>query len=309
MLIGVGSVGDAMDGPEARYLLHVAIREELTWQQAWSVRRLGMGGEAMFTAGFVQFCPLRGNVPANVAALQGLLADVHADLVVLPELANCGYMYAAPSDLMPFTEPGDGSGLFLSAMREVAARIGGVIVTGLAESGPGGIYNSAVAVSGDGVLQVYRKTHLFADEKHLFVPGDTGFQVFEHRGVRIGMMVCFDWFFPESARTLALRGAQIVAHPANLVLPYCQTAMVTRCLENRVFAITANRYGTEDLGEACLIFTGASQMLDTHGRRLLGAPEEANCVAICEIDPSLADDKRLGKHNDLIRDRRPELYG
>jgi predicted amidohydrolase len=164
-------------------------------------------------------------------------------------------------------------------------------------------------VSGDGVLQVYRKTHLFADEKRLFLPGDTGFHVFEHRGVRIGMMVCFDWFFPESARILALRGAQIVAHPANLVLPYCQTAMVTRCLENRVFAITANRCGTEELDKACLTFTGASQMLDTQGRRLLGAPAEANCVAIYEIDPSLADDKRLGNHNDLFGDRRPEVYG
>jgi predicted amidohydrolase len=263
----------------------------------------------MITAGFVQFRPLRGDVPANVAALQGLLADLHADLVVLPELANCGYLYASPSDLMPFAEPGDGSGPFLSALRELAACIGGVIVTGLAERAPGAIYNSAVAVSGDGVLQVYRKTHLFADEKHLFLPGDTGFQVFEHCGVRIGMMVCFDWFFPESARTLALRGAQIIAHPANLVLPYCQTAMVTRCLENRVFAITANRYGTEELGEVGLTFTGASQMLDPQGRRLLEAPTEANSVAICEIDPSLANDKRLGKHNDLFADRRPEMYG
>jgi predicted amidohydrolase len=263
----------------------------------------------MFRAGFVQFCPLRGNVAANVASLQGLLDGVHADLVVLPELANCGYMYASPSDLMPFTEPGDGSGLFLSALRKLAARIGGVIVAGLAERGHGGIYNSAAAISRDGVLQVYRKTHLFANEKRLFLPGDTGFQVFEHRRVRIGMMVCFDWFFPESARTLALRGAQIVAHPANLVLPYCQTAMVTRCLENRIFAITANRYGTEELAEARLTFTGASQMLDTQGRRLLEVPAEADCVAIGEIDPSLADDKRVGKHNNLFGDRRPDMYG
>jgi predicted amidohydrolase len=263
----------------------------------------------MLTAGFVQFCPVRGDVAANINVLQCLLTDVRADLLVLPELANSGYMYASPSDLMPFAEPGDGSGLFLSALREFAARMGGIIVTGLAERGPGGIYNSAAAVSGNGVLQVYRKTHLFADEKHLFLAGDTGFQVFEHGRVRIGMMVCFDWFFPESVRTLALRGAQIVAHPANLVLPYCQTAMVTRCLENRVFAITANRYGAEELGEVCLTFTGASQMLDTHGRRVLEAPAEANCVATREIDPSLADDKRVGEHNDLFGDRRPELYG
>jgi predicted amidohydrolase len=262
----------------------------------------------MFTAGFVQFCPLRGSVEANVAALQDLLADVRADLVVLPELANSGYMYAAPSDLAPFTEPGDGSGPFLSALRELAAHIGGAIVTGLAERGAAGIYNSAAAVDRDGVLQIYRKTHLYADEKLLFLPGNTGFRVFSYRAVRIGMMVCFDWFFPEAARTLALRGAQVIAHPANLVMPYCQTAMVTRCLENGVFAITANRFGAEELGETRLIFTGASQMLDTRGRRLLCAPAEANCVAVCEIDPALAEEKRVGTRNDLFGDRRPEMY-
>jgi predicted amidohydrolase len=122
------------------------------------------------------------------------------------------------------------------------------------------------------------------------------------------MMICFDWFFPESARTLALRGAQIIAHPANLVMPFCQTAMVTRCLENGVFAITANRFGVEELSDARLTFTGGSQVLDTLGRRLLGAPAEANCVAVCEVDPSLAEDKRVGQRNDLFGDRRPEMY-
>lgn len=263
----------------------------------------------MFRAGFVQFCPLRGDVAANVAAVQGLLTDVRADLLVLPELANSGYMYATPEHLRPYAEPGDGSGPFLTALRGLAASIDGVIVTGFAERGPEGLYNSAAAVGADGVLQLYRKTHLFADEKLLFLPGDTGFHVFETRGARIGMMVCFDWFPPESARTLALRGAQIIAHPANLVLPYCQTAMVTRCLENRVFAITANRYGIEELGEESLVFTGASQVLDVRGRRLLEASAQGACVAVCEMDPGLADDKGLGKRNDLFGDRRPEMYG
>jgi predicted amidohydrolase len=263
----------------------------------------------VFTAGFVQFCPLRGNVAANVAALEGLLAGVQADLIVLPELANSGYMYACPTDLLPFTEPGDESGPFLAALRELAARIGGVIVSGFAERATDSLYNSAAAVSGEGVLQIYRKTHLFADEKLLFQPGNTGFQIFAFRGVRIGMMVCFDWFFPESARTLALRGAQIIAHPANLVMPYCQAAMVTRCLENRVFAITANRHGVEELGDARLNFTGASQMLEPRGRLLLEAPAAGDCVAVREIDPSAADDKRVGVRNDLFADRHPEMYG
>lgn len=262
----------------------------------------------MFTVGFVQFCPVRYDVPANAAAVERLLEGVRADLLVLPELANSGYMYAVPADLDPYAEAGDGSGPFLSALRRLSERTGGVIVTGFAERDRAGLYNSAAAVDASGVLQVYRKTHLFQDEQDPFLPGNTGFRVFEHRGVRVGMMVCFDWFFPESARTLALRGAQIIAHPANLVMPYCQASMVTRCLENGVFAVTANRYGAEELGETLLTFTGASQMLDTRGRQLLRALAEADCVAFCEIDPSLADDKRVGKRNDLFDDRRPELY-
>jgi predicted amidohydrolase len=258
--------------------------------------------------GYAQFCPVRHDVAANIAAVESLLDGVRADLLVLPELANSGYMYATAADLAPYSEPGDGSGAFLSALRRLSHATGGVIVTGFAERGAAGLYNSAAAVDASGILQVYRKTHLFQDEQDPFLPGDTGFRVFEHRSVRIGMMICFDWFFPESARSLALLGAQIIAHPANLVLPWCQTAMVTRCLENRVFAVTANRTGTEELDGKNLIFTGASQIVDTQGRRLLQAPTDGEAVAACEVDPAQADVKRVGTRNDLFADRRPEMY-
>jgi predicted amidohydrolase len=264
--------------------------------------------DAVFKVGFVQFCPVRCDVPANILQVERLLAGVQADLLVLPELTNSGYLYASPADLAPYAEPGDGSGPFLSALRGLAEQTGGVIVTGFAEHANAGLYNSAAAVDAGGVRQVYRKTHLFADEKLLFLPGDTGFRVFEHHGARIGMMVCFDWHFPEAARTLALRGSQIIAHPSNLVMPFCQTAMVTRCLENRVFAITCNRYGTEELAGQPLTFTGASQILDTLGRRLVQAPAEGDFVTVYDIDSTLADDKRVNVRNDLFADRRPEMY-
>ncbi len=262
----------------------------------------------MFIVGFAQFWPVRYSVEQNIAHLQTLLRGIRADLLVLPELANSGYLYATPEELAPYTERGDGSGPFLSALRALAVQMGGVIVAGFAERGEEGLYNSAAAVGGEGVIQVYRKTHLFAGEKDLFLPGDSGFRVFTYRGVRVGMMVCFDWFFPESARTLALRGAQIIAHPANLVLPYCQQAMVTRSLENAVFSITANRYGEEELNGKVFRFTGGSQLLDTKGNRLLQAPAEGDCVALREVDPAAADDKVVAGRNHLFRDRRPAMY-
>src|SRR5512136_161665 len=140
----------------------------------------------MFKIGFAQFTPTRCDVSANAAAVERLLQGVEADLLVLPELANSGYLYASPDALSPFSEPGDGSGPFLSALRRLAGQTGGVIVAGFSELATGGLYNSAAAVGAAGVIQVYRKTHLFAGEKLLFLPGDTGFRIFEHAGARVG---------------------------------------------------------------------------------------------------------------------------
>jgi predicted amidohydrolase len=262
----------------------------------------------MITVGFGQFCPVRCDVAQNVKAVRRLLRGVRAEVMVLPELANSGYQYANPSELAPFAEDASGRGPFLSGLRELARESRGVIVAGFAEAAPEGLYNSAALVDGDGVCQVYRKTHLFQDEQDLFLPGDTGFQVLDYHGVRIGTMICFDWLFPESARTLALRGAQIIAHPANLVMPWCQQAMVTRSLENAVFSITANRYGTETLNGQTLIFTGGSQALDVKGRCLVRALNTGDYVAICDIDPLAADDKAINSRNHLFANRRPEMY-
>src|SRR5919202_6692477 len=119
------------------------------------------------------------------------------------------------------------------------------LVAGLAELHSERCYNSAVVLGPSGFIGTYRKTHLFFEETLLFAPGDTGFPVWQAGGAKIGVMICFDWFYPEAARTLALKGAEVLCHPSNLVLPYCPDAMVTRCLENHLFSVTANRIGSE----------------------------------------------------------------
>lgn len=262
----------------------------------------------MFKVGFIQFHPVRKDPAHNLAEIKRLCEGVKADLLVLPELANSGYMYASRHELVTYTEPGDGSGLFLDGLMQMARSMRTVFVTGFAENTHEHLFNSAAAVSSQGILQVYRKTHLFNTEKLLFDPGDTGYVSFMTYDVVVGMMVCFDWIFPEAARTLALQEAQIIAHPSNLVLPYCQRAMVTRSLENRVFTITANRYGSEELEGSRLTFTGESQVLDISGNLLAQAPVEGDCVKVVEIDPFLADNKAMNAHNDLFLDRRPGFY-
>ena len=115
-----------------------------------------------------------------MAAVERLLHGVEADLLVLPELANSGYLYASPEALVPSASRATAPGRFCrrcSVWR--AGRAGSSWPDSLSER-PEGLYNSAAAVGAAGVLQVYRKTHLFAGEKLLFLPGDTGFRIFEH---------------------------------------------------------------------------------------------------------------------------------
>jgi predicted amidohydrolase len=107
----------------------------------------------MFRIGFVQFSPARHDVAGNLVVLQRLLDGVNADLLVLPELANSGYLFAAPEDVAPLSEPGDGSGPFLAGLVALAARTGGAIITGFAERAPEGLYNSAAAVDATGCIR------------------------------------------------------------------------------------------------------------------------------------------------------------
>jgi predicted amidohydrolase len=135
------------------------------------------------------------------------------------------------------------------------------------------------------------------------------------RGMRVGMMICFDWAFPEAARTLMLQGADVICHPSNLVLTYCQGAMVVRCIENLLFAVTANRYGTERRPHGELSFTGQSQIVAPRGELLHRSPPDRDDLHLVEVDVTLARDKgigvrgqHMGARNDVVRDRRPDFY-
>ena len=126
-------------------------------------------------------------------------------------------------------------------------------------------------------------------------------------GTTVGMMICFDWAFPEAARSLALGGAQVIAHPSNLLLPWCPEAMKTRCLENRVAAATANRVGTEDRTGRALTFNGLSQVVSPLAEVLQRLDGTSAGAAVGVID--LAEtDKLFTPRNDVFGDRRPDQY-
>jgi predicted amidohydrolase len=127
-------------------------------------------------------------------------------------------------------------------------------------------------------------------------------------GTKIGMMVCFDWFFPEVTRVLALKGAQLICHPSSLVMPFCQDAMRTRSLENKVFTVTANRIGTEKRGSFALTFTGKSQVVDPSGDVLASAGERSESLKVVDIDIEIAKNKLVNPNNDVFKDRKISLY-
>jgi len=257
--------------------------------------------------GFLQFCPEFGNKEKNLDKAYQALKKVEGDLVVLPELFNTGYLFRSYEELFALAEPIPGHTTNL--LLDLARRKDLIIVAGLAEAAGKRIFNSAVLISPQGILGIYRKAHLFFEEKFFFTPGDTPFTVYDVGGAKIGMLICFDYMFPEAARILALKGAQIICHPANLVLPvYGQEVTKARAIENRVFWIMANRCGQDKREDKELNFTGESQIVDPKGRVLFRASADEEILKVLEIDPKLADDKWVTETNELFADRRADLY-
>lgn len=261
----------------------------------------------MLRVGFYQYRPLFGKVNQNLKKVIRRLNEVNADLMVLPELAFTGYHFRDRSELSPMAEETKNSGI-IKALADLCAKKDMYIVSGFAERDGDEIYNSAVLVGPQGLMHTYRKIQLFYREKEQFSPGNIPLQVHDVKGAKVGMMICFDWIFPEIMRTLALQGAEIICHPSNLVLSYCQQAMLTRCLENGVFAITTNRFGADSRPHGTLRFTGKSQIIEPKGRLLFRAAAQRETIHILEIDPVKSREKNMTDLNHLFTDRRPEMY-
>jgi predicted amidohydrolase len=257
----------------------------------------------------VQTAPRFGALKENLEAAGELLGGAAAELYVLPELFATGYLFRDRAEVAELAEPYP-SGATCRFLAEISAARGAVVAGGFAERSPDGrLYNSGALFDRGRPLACYRKIHLFDNEWDWFDAGDLPPAVHASSAGRLGPLICFDWIYPETARCLALAGAQILVHMANLVMPYCQDAMVTRCLENRIFAVTANRVGADRRAGGDLGFTGRSQITGPTGERLARASIDRAEVIVAEVEPGAADEKRINPRNDLFRGRRPGLYG
>jgi predicted amidohydrolase len=255
--------------------------------------------------GYIQFAPALGDIQATMRGIDSLMDRCpQADLLVLPELCNSGYNFESPQQAWATSEEIDDS-LFLKSLESLCQRHGLHIVSGFNERDRDRLYNSAVLVGPQGYLGKYRKLHLFLNEKDFFEPGDVGLPVFDIGPCKVGMLVCFDWLFPEAWRVLALKGTDVICHPSNLVLPgLAQRAVPIRALTNRVYVVTANRIGTE--GD--LLFTGLSTIANPRGDVLRQASASEEEVGLADIDLGLSREKAITPRNDVFADRRPEEY-
>ncbi len=258
----------------------------------------------MIRIAIIQFAPVLADLDKTIGKLKILFTGLKgADLIVLPELANSGYNFISKEQAFALAEDPHSSP-FLDFLLVMSRHFRAHIVTGFNEKAGDRIFNTALLLGPEGIAGKYRKIHLFLSEKDFFTRGDTGLPVFDIGEYKIGMLICFDWIFPEVWRILALKGADIICHPSNLVMLYAQKVVPAYAVVNRIFTVTANRTGTE--GD--VNFTGRSFIAGPTGKVIKRATATEEEVIVARVDPMLARNKMVTSRNDVFADRFPEEY-
>jgi predicted amidohydrolase len=273
--------------------------------------------EAKVKIACIQMQPTIGNVEANVAHSMELIAravGLGAKLVVLPELCNSGYMFRSREEAFAASEPVP-VGPTVRAWSEAAAKHGLHIVAGICERDGAKLFNSAVLIGPAGYIGTFRKVHLWNEENLFFEPGDLGFPVFHTAVGRVGMAICYDGWFPEAYRLMALQGADIVCVPTNWVpIPgqaegreaMANILAMAAAHSNSIYIACADRVGTER-GQP---FEGQSLIVSFTGWPVAGpASRDREEILIAEI--ALGEARRArnwNAFNQVLRDRRSDLY-
>ncbi|HEX8975268.1 MAG TPA: nitrilase-related carbon-nitrogen hydrolase [Solirubrobacteraceae bacterium] len=235
-----------------------------------------------------------------------------AQVVIVPELSNSGYVFRSEEEVRAAATPADGP--LLHGWSAEAARGDAVVIGGFCELGADGrLYNSSALVDRDGVQAVYRKLHLWGEENRWFIPGAQPAPVVTTRHGRIGLAICYDIEFPELTRGLALEGAELIALPANWPhdpappdgRPILHSLAAITAYLSKLFVAVCDRCGTERGCE----FEGGSVIAGPDGSLRAGPVMDrgtAILYASCELDE--ARDKRTSGRNDAFADRRADRY-
>ncbi len=269
-----------------------------------------------FKVAAVQMLSFEGQPAQNLERMLRRIdeaAEAGATLIVFPEASNNGYFFEDRSDAHEKATPIPGP--FTDALGVRARKHGVWVVAGMFEQGDGtDVFNCAVLIGPDGqVAGKYQKNFFIKADKRWFVPGQTGFKTFDTPLGNLGFFVCADGRIPESARCLALNGAEILVNPTNWGAPDQYLYHVpTRAVENRCWVIGATKPRRPlDQSQEMLAynrFTGCSFIMNPVGEVLAQAGSDEETIIYAEVEPSKARDKSFGADNDLFADRRPELY-
>jgi len=268
---------------------------------------------------FVQTNPKFGEIELNVQKAMKLANRAKEGIIVFPELFNTGYAFKNRTELKSLSENVK-TGYTSKQLIKFSRLKNSTIIAGIAEKSNGKFYNTAIIISKGKFIGKYRKIHLFYKEKNIFTPGKK-IGLFKIDGVNIGIIICFDWIFPELSRKLAIRGADVIVHPSNLILKGLgQKAMLTRSVENRIFTITANRIGIEnrdnstrnnemnlnlrvnDNKNKIYKFTGESQITSPNMKILVKAESNKQICKSVTVDIFEARNKKITKMNNLLND-------
>ncbi|MEU0989506.1 nitrilase family protein [Streptomyces sp. NPDC005953] len=267
------------------------------------------------TVACCQLAPQVGRTTDNRARIESAVraaAGKGANIVVLPELANSGYVFESADELLSLAEPIDGP--TIRKWEALARELRLVIVSGFAELGADGrAYNSGVLIDETGLRAAYRKAHLWNAEKTWgFTPGDQSPPVVDTPFGRIGLMVCYDLEFPEWVRKVALAGAELLCGPVNWPLyprpegerPGEIVRIQADAAVNRMFVAVADRTGPER-GQRWL---GGTVIVDPDGYPLTPLHLGEEAIVTASVVLSEARNKAISERNDVHGDRRPELY-
>ncbi len=265
----------------------------------------------------LQMEPVIGQKDTNVARSLELIeraAGEGANLVVLPELCNTGYVFETRDEAFGLAEEIP-AGPTTVQWAEAAARHGMHIVAGMTERAGRALYNSAAVIGPRGFVGTYRKNHLWAAENLFFEPGDLGVPVFRTEIGRIAAAICYDIWFPEVFRMAAIQGADILCVPTNWVPMPEQPSDFPKMANvlamggahaNSMFVACADRIGDER-GQP---FIGSSLVVNYTGWPIAG-PASTDREEMIFADVNLSDARRhrnLNDFNHLLRDRRIDVY-
>ncbi len=259
---------------------------------------------------------------ANAERLVTEAAEKGAQLILLQELFETPYFCKdTHPDLLHQALPVNENPA-VNHMRALAAKLGVVLPVSIYERANNALYNSLVMVDADGgILGVYRKSHIpdgmGYKEKYYFSPGDTGFHVWPTRFGRIGAAICWDQWFPETARILALKGADVICYPTAIgsephdptvhSRDHWQRTMQGHAAANMVPVVASNRTGFEE-GRTCdITFYGSSFIADNTGKKVAEAGETGEAVLTATFD--IEANRRARLEWGVFRDRRVDLYG